>query len=345
MFTQADLEDAVAAGVIPAESAAALRAHFDAVRATPSVDEEQFRLLNSFNDIFVSIAAVLLLISVAWIGGAMHLVIGALAVAGTSWGLAEYFTRVRRMALPSIILLWSFVVGVFFTLAFGLLGDQNWGGGATANENEVISLKFAVSAAVSAAAAWFHWQRFMVPITVAAGAAALVGMALALLLAAVPGADNWLMLLMFIAGIGVFIVAMRWDMSDQIRQTRRSDVAFWLHLLAAPLIVHPIFQQVGLIGSSDPNAGSAIVALGIYVVLGMIALIIDRRAIMVSALVYVLVAITVLFDKFGSISNGFAFTALVIGSALLMLSALWHRLRAGLVGQLPTGWLRYVPAV
>ena len=47
-------------------------------------------------------------------------------------------------------------------------------------------------------------------------------------------------------GIGVFLFAMRWDSSDPTRTTRRSDVAFWLHLLAAPMIVHPIFTLLGL---------------------------------------------------------------------------------------------------
>ena len=36
-----------------------------------------------------------------------------LFVAGTAWGLAEFFTRQRRMALPSIMLLLAFVGGVF----------------------------------------------------------------------------------------------------------------------------------------------------------------------------------------------------------------------------------------
>ena len=39
-----------------------------------------------------------------------------------------------------------------------------------------------------------------------------------------------------VLGIGVFLFAMRWDSSDPARVTRRSDVAFWLHLLAAPMI-------------------------------------------------------------------------------------------------------------
>ena len=76
-------------------------------RATPAVDEEHFRLLTGFNDIFVSIAAVILLVAVGWIGNTLPPHIEAsgpspfagLFVAGTAWGLAEFFTRKRRMAL------------------------------------------------------------------------------------------------------------------------------------------------------------------------------------------------------------------------------------------------------
>ena len=49
--------------------------------------------------------------------------------------------------------------------------------------------------------------------------------------------------LVFAAGIAIFTYAMRWDISDRARQTRRSDVAFWLHLLAA---LHPICQIPGI---------------------------------------------------------------------------------------------------
>ena len=49
--------------------------------------------------------------------------------------------------------------------------------------------------------------------------------------------------LMFVAGLGVFAFAMRWDLQDPERITRRSDVAFWLHLAAAPLIARIIALQ------------------------------------------------------------------------------------------------------
>ena len=46
--------------------------------------------------------------------------------------------------------------------------------------------------------------------------------------------------LLLLCGLAVFALAMRFDLSDPKRQTRRTDIAFWLHMLAAPLIVHPL---------------------------------------------------------------------------------------------------------
>ena len=68
MYSQNELDEAVAAGALSAEAANALRMHIEGQRSTPTVDEEQFRLLTGFNDIFVSIAAAILLFAVAWIG-------------------------------------------------------------------------------------------------------------------------------------------------------------------------------------------------------------------------------------------------------------------------------------
>ena len=64
MYSQNDLDEAVAAGALSAESATSLRNFIEAQRSLPAVDEEQFRLITGFNDIFVSIAAVILLVAV-----------------------------------------------------------------------------------------------------------------------------------------------------------------------------------------------------------------------------------------------------------------------------------------
>ena len=143
-------------------------------------------------------------------------------------------------------------------------------------------------------------------------------------------------------GVGMFLFAMRWDSSDSARVTRRSDVAFWLHLLAAPMIVHPIFTLLGL---NDGNATIAegLVVVALYIALGITALAIDRRALLVSALAYVLFALQALFREFGAVELNVALTALVIGSSLLLLSAYWHQARVMIVRPLPEGLRAKLP--
>src|SRR5690242_8799642 len=116
MYSDEDIDSAVEAGAISAEAAAALRAHVAGARSTPAVDEEHFRLVTGFNDIFVVIASALLLISVGWIGSAVTGWVGSLAAAAAAWALAEFFVRKRRMALPAIVLLIAFCGNVFFTV-------------------------------------------------------------------------------------------------------------------------------------------------------------------------------------------------------------------------------------
>ncbi|HEX8443587.1 MAG TPA: hypothetical protein VF631_08065 [Allosphingosinicella sp.] len=353
MYSESDLESAVAAGVISAQQAAALRTHVAGSRSTPAVDEEHFRLLTGFNDIFVGIAAVILLVAVAWIGNAIPPNLGfdgpspwsGAAVALTAWGLAEFFTRRRRMALPSIILLLAFVGGVIAAAGFSL--TLMIGEAALRDNNVLTGSVVAASGAIGAAAAWLHWRRFMVPITVAAGAAALVGLGfgmLQMLLGRTQGLSDIMLGFGLMLGVGVFLFAMWWDASDPRRETRRSDVAFWLHLLAAPLIVHPVFSLLGLTEGSATVLEATVVLL-VYVLLGLTALAIDRRALLVSALAYVLYALNSLFRTYGSVELSVALTALVIGSALLLLSAFWHSARRGVVQPLPEGLRSKLPVV
>jgi hypothetical protein len=232
------------------------------------------------------------------------------------------------MALPAIVLLLCFVGGCAFTALHAIgRGPEGLLGAAVAG----------------AAAAWLHWRRFRVPITVAAGVAALSLGCVAALLANNPQLVNWVLGLMFVCGLATFALALRWDASDRQRETRRSDVAFWLHLLAAPLLVHPIFYALGIQrGHIDP-AGVLLVLL-VYLAIAIVSLWIDRRALMVSALGYVLYAFTQLFGQpDGNIGSALAPTALVLGSALLLLSAYWQKSRALALGWMPGRLQQWVP--
>ena len=377
MYSQEDLNSAVAAGAISAESAAALRAHVAATKDAVTADAEHFRLITGFNDIFVSIGVIIMLIAMGAIGQAIAdfffpapvwddtvteavwlkqaaqrqladgvaVSLAAAFVAGTAWLLAEFFTLKRHMALPSIILLLAFVGGVMAAQAGVLIG---WFEGRGESNETVGFILLALAALVTAGAAWVHWRRFMVPITIAAGTAAIAATAILLLVAAIDPAgrnvETVVLSLVFVAGLIVFAFAMRWDMSDPSRETRRSDVAFWLHLLAAPMIAHPVFALLGVTEGDNIAPSAAVSVVGIYVIFGLIALAIDRRALLVSALAYVLIALTFLFREFGAVELNFALTALVIGSALLTLSALWTPIRAAVVKGLPGTMQARLPA-
>ena len=357
MYSQNDLDEAVAAGAMSVEAAHSLRAFVENQRALPGVDEEHFRLITGFNDIFVAIASAILLFAVGWIGQSIGQSlnlqidfdgpspIAPLAIGATAWGLALFFTARRRMALPSILLLLAFIASVFATVGFSLVLAV--GEPPQAQEALYGGIIASVSGAVAAAAAWMHWKTFRVPITVAAGAAAVAAIAIGLLIAVLGDPEpyqNTLWSFVLLLGIGVFLFAMRWDSSDPGRVTRRSDVAFWLHLLAAPMIVHPVFTLLGL-NDGSATIGEGLVVVGLYVVLGLTALAIDRRALLVSALAYVLYALSELFKQVGAVELNIALTALVIGSALLLLSAFWHQARALIVRTLPEGLQSKLPYV
>ena len=355
MYSQNDLDEAVAAGALSADAATSLRAFVDGQRSAPAVDEEHFRLITGFNDIFVAIASAILLFAVGWIGQSIGQSTGLIvdingpsplapaAIAATAWGLALFFTAKRRMALPSIMLLLAFVGGVFATTAFSLAA----GIGEPPNDQEalIVGIVASISGAVAAGAAWLHWKRFHVPITIAAGAAAVAAIAVGLLIAMLGDVEpykNVILGFVLLLGIGVFLFAMRWDSSDPARVTRRSDVAFWLHLLAAPMIVHPVFTLLGL-NDGTATIGEGLIVIALYVAIGLTALAIDRRALLVSALAYVLYALSELFKQFGAVELNIALTALVIGSALLLLSAFWHQARTVVVRKLPAALQEKLP--
>lgn len=332
MYSDDDLRSAVTAGVITDKDANALRDFVERQRATQFQDEEHFRLVSGFNDIFVVIAAVLALAALWTLGNLVAPWLGGSAVAVASWLLAEYFTRKRRMALPSIVLLFACLGGVFAGVLLSLM--TLWPESAVAP-----FLAFLPTTIV----ACVHWFRFRVPITLAALAATTVGLVLSLLAWAFAFSDELLKGSLFIAGVIVFTLALYWDRSDLERQTRRADVAFWLHLLAAPLLVHPIFVTLA---GDDMNVGltQALITILVYLALAGISLVIDRRALMVSALSYVIYVFSALLNSYGLVSVSTALIGLVVGSGLLLLAVFWHPLRSTLVKLLPASLSASVPA-
>lgn len=352
MISDTVLDLAVQKGLIERGQAIALRSLARQEEPEPRpepVEEERLRFITGFADIFVTIGLVLFLGSAAYLAG-RYLGDGATSafVAALAWAQAEFFTRRRRMALPSIVLLIVFTTAAFMALSNVLGGEAGtvrprlgWLDVLVRPSRE--PLPTALAAFGTAALAGLHYWRFRVPITIAAGAGALALTALMLLYAAAPDATAGL-LNPILLGLGTiaFGLAMRFDLADPVRRTRRTDIAFWLHMLAAPLIVHSLFNMIG-VGRGLIAPGSAALVLAIFLVLAAVAVIIDRRALLVSGLVYAGIAFASLVRSIGIADTTTPIAVLAIGGLVLLLSAGWGPLRARLLSVAPDGFVARLP--
>ena len=142
-------------------------------------------------------------------------------------------------------------------------------------------------------------------------------------------------------GLAIFAAAMKFDMSDRNRVTQRTDIAFWLHLLAAPLIVHSIVYP--LLTENALSTGAAIAILSLFAVLSFVALAIDRRALLVSSLLYLGYASSQLLTWSGVASENAGLSILIVGGTVLVLSVAWQPLRRIVLSILPQNLRNLVP--
>jgi hypothetical protein len=342
-------------GIITAEQAERLRAletSREPLEFVASPDDEQLRFLSGFSDIFVTIGLALFLGASGYLaekfsGTAAKWIIVALA----AWLLAEFFTRVRRMALPSIVLLIVFAFAVFMgaseLLSAGYPRYYAAGSRPSAimgrlNPEQIST--FGKAAFLTLLLTGLHYWRFRVPITIAAGCAALTGTVVSLAFGLMPElSPTATSVVIFICGVAIFALAMRFDMTDRERLTRRTDIAFWLHLLAAPLIVHSLIR--GLIGADTVGLGpeSAIIIMIVFLALSFVAVLIDRRAMLVSGLTYAGIAFWTLIRQAGLSDMTTPVTILALGAFVLLLSAGWRPLRTAILNILPVALTHRLP--
>jgi hypothetical protein len=198
-----------------------------------------------------------------------------------------------------------------------------------------------LSAAVSALL--FYW-RFRLPFALLLVAGSCVASFFAIFTWLIGEPTRLLTYTLFlIAGLAVLMVAQWYEMSDRERLTRRSDCAFWLTLIAAPLIVHPI---AGLISSGqDTTAQSNILTIAVVVCFALIALIIDRRAFLVSSLAYLGGAMVYALTRLGGGQNALWITLLIMGASVILLGVGWHGARRAVMHLVPDGLAQYLPVV
>jgi hypothetical protein len=333
-----DIRAAVASNILTEPQAASLMALADRRRGTrENMDglDEPFELFRGFNEVFIVIGLVILYSG--WMGltgislllsdneNGSALVYGVISVIVT-YVLTRYFTVKRRMVAPSIMLV---VLMMLSGLQIGAsLANLMGFSGAS-------MLACAVTLSTLLLAAYYFM--FRIPVTVffiALGVFVVTGALVVQGGVNTPSPSDFFMLtnngpyayITIILGLIGLAIALRFDMSDPHRVTRRASSGFWLHVIAAPAIVN----TVALTLLEGGGIASQIILLGFLAMMAVFAMIIDRRSFLVAGIGYIVaLAITIL-------DGNAAIVILILGLGLVFLGAKWEGLRARIMDALPS---------
>lgn len=349
MPTADDWSAAVEAGLVDRDGAERLAAFFAArERAEFAGDAEAVRFVRGFHDVFLAIGVAILVVGVGFASMlAAGIPIGTIVPAAAAWALAEAFTRKRRLVLPSIVLAAAFAVATGLTVAtiYALGADLASAGSTDLPADWSEGAIGIAGAAGGVAGALAFYARFRLPFALGAAALSAVVLVLVALLWWNPS-DGLFSALMLVAGLVVFALAMAFDFEDPGRSGLASDNAFWLHLVAAPVIVYAVIGLAGIESRFDLALTDSMVVVGIVVALGLVALCVDRRALMVAGLGYLgfaigrLIAATELTGE-----TIFAATLVVLGLVMVALGSGWQPARRFVLRLLPARLAARLPPV
>lgn len=346
------LEKAVSLGIITNEQMEQLLALFvDEVPDQPRDygEDERFRLISGFNDIFLALGVTLFGVGlyggVAAFGGLLY---GSIFGAVAMWLLSELFAARLRLTLPSIaaaVGFCGFVVLAVFTQVMSCQFEAGSGQLCPRFEDGPIRLALAVTCS-GVAAALLYYIRFRLPFSLFLLAIALYVTIFVWISRQFEfeALGSVMQLMTFAFGWLVFFGAMGFDISDRERITRRSDAGFWLHLAAAPLIVHSVMFELAFSRGADPGL-SYLAVMAVFVILMVLALMVDRRAILVATLTYVGTVVAYVINKFGSGEDSLYFTLIALGVSVIVLGVGWRPLRRMVVGFLPNGLVSLLPVL
>ena len=367
MLNKTDLANAVSEGIITGEQAEQLNAFSKRLHAnndSPRFQEletrdEPFRLLRGFRDIFITLGILFLsvgatVLNFAITGNALTFnrgvnaerslvefmsgAVGAAILLIVGIVIAEIVTRKLRLPLSSLFL------SLAIALWAGMLGMQIMAPAASLfieSSNQLAAVSIVLFFLTAFIGISLFYARYRLPFVMLVVAATLVGLGVSIIKSISPNLTTH-DLRFVIGGLGfvVFLFAMRFDLKDRIRVTRLSENAFWLHLLAAPLMIHSILAA----GSFDQI--NIPLVLVVFAILTVIALVIDRRAFLVSSLLYMGGAFTQIVGALGlNDSLQFAVPVLFIGVLVVVLGIGWSPLRRLIMTMVPGAIANRVPPI
>lgn len=280
-----------------------------ALKETTNVKDEPIKFIRGFGDVFITLGIILIVMAIkmADLSGYYYL----LPVAGFV-GLAEWLVRVRRLALPGIAILISILFFVNKAVPFGY-------------GNEVI-----IGLAVLSATSLLFYLRYKMPFSLFPLAAGLVAMPIAQIGLGVLG--NPVLFVGF--GLIIFTIALWFDSQDTKRISHLSDNAFWLYILASPLIVHGVMISLFL-SQNDwiQSLNKETLIIGFFAIFFLISLLIDRRAMLISTQLYIIYALTQLLqNSLDNSQNVMLYILIGLGLFVIYFGTYWYKTRKLIFG-------------
>lgn len=338
-FSKDDIRAAVAAGVLNEGQAASLLALAQerlGVRDGLINDDEPFEFFKGFSEIFVTVGLWLLFSGILAFGAVIDQGIGIAATGMVlTWVFALYFTKNRRMSLPSISLAAGF--GIFLTAAVLLLLD------ATGSTIDAIHLMAVGGIGMVGMLVYFYvfklpFSMFVFGIFGLMAIYAFMGtQGTGIPLYNFPKGlfdlsdSTGLAIGSLIFGFLAFALGIYFDTKDPHRISRYSATGFWLHLLAAPAIVNTMALTLY---NSGGTTGYLLTALLLFVVT-IISLIIDRRSFLTAGIGYLgAIIIWAMSTNLGD-GTSIVYTLLILGAFITALGTWWVQIRAWLMRLLP----------
>ncbi|MFT4606437.1 MAG: hypothetical protein ACI9V8_000025 [Urechidicola sp.] len=288
---------------------------------TTANQEEPLKFIRSFGDVFITFGIGILIFAINMLGLSQYEylvpIIGFILI-------AEWLVRVRKLALPGMAILIGILFFVHQAINIGSEQSAIW--------------SFALIAATSLA----FYVRYKMPFSLLPLAGALIAIATIMIGESVLSAP----IIFSILGLVVFTVAMLFDSQDTKRETHLSDSAFWLHLLASPLIVHGAMLSM-LFGDHAwlQVINKEIIIVVFFIVFMLLALMLDRRAMLISTQIYMIYALTQLVQgQFNNSQNLMIYILMVLGVFIIFFGTFWYKTRRLIFGFMSgSTFSRYVP--
>ncbi len=283
--------------------------------------EEPLRFIRSFGDVFITIGIIMLVLAInmAELSGYAYFI----PVAGFVL-VSEWLVRVRKLALPGIAILIAILYFVNKAIDF--------------NHQEASTFGLAILCLTSL----IYYLRYKMPFSLlplALGLVAIVIIQLGWNIVERPA-------ILAVMGFIVFIVAMVFDVLDTRRVSHLSDSAFWLHLLASPLMVHGL--MFSLLSSNDQwvqSIDAEVIIIAFFIGFFLLALLVDRRAMLISTQLYMIYAVTQLLqNQINDTQNVLMLVLMALGLFVLFFGTYWYLARRFIFGFLSqTAIARFVP--